>query len=69
MVVLAGQPHDDASWSSSVEEAASVMVSARLQGREQNLFDDGHLSHRRGEFAALAHGVSFGGGQKVRAGC
>jgi hypothetical protein len=36
-------------------------------GADMDLFTEEDLHHRRGEFLAIPAGVSFGGGQTVRA--
>jgi hypothetical protein len=58
--MLAGQPRDDA-WD-TVERGASEAI---RMGGEQASFTSKQRCHRRGQFLALAIGVSFGGGQKV----
>jgi hypothetical protein len=42
------------------------MQQVASEGISEELMDDKHLHHRRGDFVALPVGVSFGGGQKVR---
>ena len=58
--VLAGQP-DDPEWGNVAAAASAALDEARVQcGFAADGFD-----HRRGTFAAVARGVSFGGGQTV----
>lgn len=64
MVTLVGYPKDNPSstskpWTGVASGAASVIDSTR---REEGIPP---RRHRRGNFAALACGVSFGGGQEV----
>ncbi|RDB23198.1 hypothetical protein Hypma_009706 [Hypsizygus marmoreus] len=58
IALLAGHP-DDASWPKVAAEAASKIESTR--GR--CWFPKKRRRHRRGRFAVLSFGVSFGGGQ------
>jgi hypothetical protein len=62
--VLAGRPKDetDETWGALHDEGLRVVEEARAQCS----FSQTQASHRRGDFAALAEGPSFGGGQKVR---
>lgn len=59
IVLLAGRPRNDPTWSRDVEDAvqslAVVEEEFRLRGEK--------LDHRRGHYAYLGTGVSFGGGQ------
>lgn len=57
---LAGQPNDP-QWANVSDSAADDVREAG----DACVFSDEQLEHRRGEFPALAVGVSFGGGQKV----
>jgi hypothetical protein len=41
--------------------AATAMEEARKEAKAKGIF----MGHRRGEFAAIGTGVSFGGGPKV----
>ncbi|OJT01850.1 hypothetical protein TRAPUB_7682 [Trametes pubescens] len=61
IVVLAGHPADP-DWGSVASEAYDAMS----QAAEQCTFSRKHADHRRGLFATLATGVSFGGGRTVR---
>ncbi|KAF7972007.1 hypothetical protein HWV62_19295 [Athelia sp. TMB] len=58
--VCAGSP-SDAGWGAVHQEAAELIRAASRECR----FPKGCNAHRRGDFPALAKGVSFGGGQKV----
>jgi hypothetical protein len=58
--VLAGHP-DDPDWTSIHEDAADAMKRAR-EGLD---FELKQTQHRRGKFAALSCGPSYGGGQTV----
>lgn len=59
--VLAGHPVDS-SWDAVVKEANRAMGEAY----QACSFTTEQKDHRRGQFATLARGVSFGGGRKVR---
>lgn len=59
--LLAGRPAD-ASW----DDVASSAYSAMAEAAEACQFKPKHSDHRRGQFATLATGVSFGGGRTVR---
>jgi hypothetical protein len=63
ITVLAGRPKDetDKTWGAVHDESLRVIEEARLMCS----FSQKQASHRRGDFAALAEGPSFGGGQKV----
>ena len=61
--VLVGQPKDFESWGVVQEDAFDG-----LQGAASRLsFSDKECCHRRGHYPSLPHGISFGGGQPVRA--
>jgi hypothetical protein len=64
--VLVGQP-DDPEWREVINEAEAVMREVRETGAELDLFSEKAQDHRRGRFLAIPVGVSFGGGQTVRA--
>lgn len=66
VAVLVGQP-DDPQWGATIDAAAGVMREVERRGADADLFAEKSLHHRRGEFLAIPAGVSFGGGQKVRA--
>jgi hypothetical protein len=63
-VILAGRPIDSG-WDDVLARAEKVMASARRQGTAKGIFNPKNVWHRRGNFAVLGDGVSFGGGQKV----
>lgn len=65
MAVLVGQL-DDPNWKNVFKEALAVLLKVFQLGSSSGAFKEDDLSHRRGNFAAMAVGVSFGGGQKVR---
>lgn len=56
--VLAGQ-QNDSSYADAADEALELIM---LEG-EQAAFARGEKSHRRGQFPALAVGISYGKGQ------
>ena len=66
IAVLVGQP-DDPQWRVIVDYAAEEMQEVEQLGAYEDLFNEKNLHHRRGEFLAIPAGVSFGGGQAVRA--
>jgi hypothetical protein len=66
IAVLVGQP-DDPQWRDTINAAAEVMQEVERLGASMDLFPEKSLHHRRGEFLAIPTGVSFGGGQTVRA--
>lgn len=59
--VCAGYP-DDSTWEATHIAAAEAIDRARQAFR---YFSEKWIRHRRGDFLALAVGVSYGGGQKV----
>lgn len=63
IAILAGRPKGETedSWKTLHDEISQAMTEAR----GKVLFSPQQLSHRRGEYPALAVGGSFGGGQKV----
>ena len=61
-----GQP-DDPQWRDTINAAAEVMQEVERLGASMDLFPEKSLHHRWGEFLAIPTGVSFGGGQMVRA--
>jgi hypothetical protein len=63
ITVLAGRP-TDAGWDGVMREATRLMDEVRRKGHRSQAFE----WHRRGSFTAFGDGVSFGGGQRVRAG-
>lgn len=61
---MVGPPNSD-DWEQVQKEAVECLTDVREMGiRDQALHDD-DLKHRRGHFAALASGISFGGGRTV----
>ena len=50
-----------------VNKAAEVMQEVERLCASMDLFTEKSLCRRRGEFLSISSGVSFGGGQKVRA--
>ncbi|PBK63847.1 hypothetical protein ARMSODRAFT_893855, partial [Armillaria solidipes] len=58
IAVMAGQP-DDPNWDHVQEEAAERMETSRKECK----FSPDQRAHRRGQFAALSYGISYGGGQ------
>jgi len=66
IAALVGQP-DDPEWRYVIDDATNIMQEVQQLGTAVDLFSDSSLDHRRGEFLAIPVGVSFGGGQMVRA--
>jgi hypothetical protein len=66
IAVLVGQP-EDPHWRDVADAAAELMQEVECLGASMDLFTEKSLHHRRGEFLAIPAGVSFGGGQTVRA--
>ena len=62
-VVLGGMPrdHGSQSWDGVISGGTSAMRRCERKCR----FSPSQLSHRRGNFAVLENGISFGGGQRV----
>lgn len=63
-MVLVGQP-DDPAWKGIAKEALDILLKVFCLGCSSGTFKNEDLQHRRGNFAAMAVRVSFGGGQKV----
>jgi hypothetical protein len=63
-VILAGRPLDPG-WEKVMEGVEEAMVAARKEGFAKGVFNSRNVNHRRGLFAVLNDGVSFGGGQRV----
>ncbi|TFK60759.1 hypothetical protein BDN72DRAFT_778995, partial [Pluteus cervinus] len=59
IIVLAGTPRDEG-WSHVVTQASEFLVSLREEGIRTSAFPEDFFSHRRGEFIAIACGVSHG---------
>ena len=66
MAVLVGQPADPL-WRVTADAATAVMQEVEQLAASMELFAEKSLSHRRGEFLTVPAGVSYGGGQTVRA--
>ena len=66
IAVLGGRPKGETeeSWRAVIQDAYDAMKLAR----EQGVFTQEQKNHRRGSYATLATGISFGGGQQVRRG-
>ncbi|RDB18126.1 hypothetical protein Hypma_000431 [Hypsizygus marmoreus] len=62
---FAGVPKGDTSWPAVTSGADKFMGDMRLRGHEQSAFTAEQLTGRRGDFVALACGVSHGGGQTL----
>jgi hypothetical protein len=65
IVILLGTP-EDPEWPNVVKEALKVFVRARRKAQRYGAWR-AEASHRRGGYFAITTGVSFGGGQRVRA--
>jgi hypothetical protein len=63
-VILAGRPTDP-DWDEVMEGVVKALTNARKQGFAKGVFNRENVNHRRGLFAVLGDGVSFGGGQRV----
>ncbi|KAJ6457576.1 hypothetical protein DFH09DRAFT_1254380 [Mycena vulgaris] len=63
IAILLGRP-EDPDWANVVRDAVKAMNQARRAGRKSGAFRRKDTSHRRGDYAVLSTGVSFGGGQK-----
>lgn len=59
--VLLGMPKDVEGWRKALNKATVALQKAadKISARAKR------TTHRRGTFPSLAHGISFGGGQKV----
>ncbi|KAG6848453.1 hypothetical protein H0H93_016827 [Arthromyces matolae] len=51
-------------WAHVIRACEHTMCSVLMEGKRRGLFKKSTESHRRGDFHALACGVSFGGGQR-----
>lgn len=69
LVALVGRPtcSDPQEWDGVANGAKHALISFRDEGLRQGLFEQ-DASDRRGNFLAIATGISFGGGQRVRRG-
>ncbi|KAJ6522122.1 hypothetical protein DFH09DRAFT_938563, partial [Mycena vulgaris] len=63
IAILLGRP-EDPDWDDVVRDAVKAMNRARRAGRASGAFRRKDINHRRGRYALLSTGVSFGGGQK-----
>ncbi|KAJ7101231.1 hypothetical protein B0H15DRAFT_769360 [Mycena belliarum] len=63
IAILLGRP-EDPDWDAVVDDAHRAMRRAYRAGLASDAFRAKDVKHRRGDFAVLASGVSFGGGQK-----
>ncbi|KAJ7105440.1 hypothetical protein C8R43DRAFT_906657 [Mycena crocata] len=65
IAILLGRP-EDPDWDDVVRKAGQAMDRARRVGKTSGAFSSAKdSSHRRGKYAQLTTGVSFGGGQQV----
>ncbi|KAI0743713.1 hypothetical protein C8Q80DRAFT_1106888, partial [Daedaleopsis nitida] len=60
IALLAGRPADDAGWAQVNQEAQCAFERAR----EEYRFKDSQVDHRRGTYAAITSGISYGSGQR-----
>ena len=60
--VLAGSPKDTEGWKEVLREAKDALEYARAAYK----FEQKKIVHRRGKYAAITCGISYGGGQRVR---
>ncbi|KAI0323216.1 hypothetical protein GY45DRAFT_1349849 [Cubamyces sp. BRFM 1775] len=58
--VLAGSPRDSEGWSQVVQEAGDALKRAQAKFK----FDRKKAVHRRGRYASITCGISYGGGQQ-----
>ncbi|KAI0047168.1 hypothetical protein FA95DRAFT_1492950, partial [Auriscalpium vulgare] len=74
IAVLLGRPkeHEDESrtlpehrWTATTSRVAVLFEDLRRKGLESGALTDAHLAHRRGKYAALSFGNSYGGGATV----
>ncbi|KAJ7029113.1 hypothetical protein C8F04DRAFT_963284 [Mycena alexandri] len=63
IAILLGRPEDD-DWDEVVADAGCALERARCAGHRVGTFRAKDTEHRRGRFAVLTTGVSFGGGQQ-----
>ncbi|KAJ7602797.1 hypothetical protein DFH06DRAFT_1351030 [Mycena polygramma] len=63
IAILLGRP-EDPDWDDVVRDAAKAMERARRAGYASGAFRSKDTEHRRGRYAVLSAGVSFGGGQE-----
>jgi hypothetical protein len=60
---LVGQPRDAHGWRAVHDDALGALRSA---ARRLGFTEKEEMGGRRGPFPTIAHGLSYGGGQKVR---
>ena len=61
LIMLAGSPKDEADWKNACARCAALLEETRgsyVEAKDAN--------KRRGDYASVSAGISFGGGQKVR---
>ncbi|KAJ7135536.1 hypothetical protein C8R46DRAFT_922798, partial [Mycena filopes] len=63
IAILLGRP-EDPDWDAVIQEVCKVFEHVRRAGRRGSWFRPRDTRHRRGRYAVLTAGVSFGGGQK-----
>ena len=65
---LAGQPHNQKDWAHVTSQAVRKLepIGKKLIKREAKRKNK-HFCQRHGKFLSVPHGISFGGGQEVRA--
>ena len=59
IAVLLGIPRDHVEWKKNHDEVLSLLQNAASASFSAS------MTHRRGNFPSVAHGLSFGGGQKA----
>ncbi|KAK6966798.1 hypothetical protein R3P38DRAFT_2590214, partial [Favolaschia claudopus] len=64
IAVLLGRPEEEDDWDDVVRRVEELFARIRKAGEKSRAFRAKDLVHRRGRFAILATGVSFGGGQQ-----
>lgn len=62
IVILAGQPKG---WGEVIKGATKALAEVREESNREGVFAASDSDHRRGNFLAIASGVSFGGGAIV----
>ncbi|KAK6978070.1 hypothetical protein R3P38DRAFT_2580491 [Favolaschia claudopus] len=64
IAILLGRPEEEEEWEQVIRQIIELFNRVRKSGEKSRAFRPKDLSHRRGRFAVLASGVSFGGGQQ-----
>ncbi|KAK7029973.1 hypothetical protein R3P38DRAFT_3188898 [Favolaschia claudopus] len=64
IAILLGRPEEEDEWDEVIARLVELFNRVRRSGEKSRAFRPKDLSHRRGRFAILASGVSFGGGQQ-----